>query len=221
MADADDSVDLAYQVTRDPKKFANSVTIDEDLYVWTGTATQYKINTLRKFFEQYNQDPTDLIFFLEDAKSSSDKAEDDHDITRRKYWATALDAIQQSTGTFLNVTSTKNNLITGTTNRSGVTINCVANLDSVRVEIYIDLWDYEKTKEFYAKLEAHKNAIEQTYGKGLIWYNQADTRSCRIYDEMKDVSVKNEEDWPRMIEFHVQQSVKLLKALTPYLGYES
>lgn len=221
LADADDSVELAYQVTRDPKKFSNSVTIDEGLYVWTGTATQYKINTLRKFFEQYNQDPTDLIFFLEDAKSSSDKGEDDHDITRRKYWATALDAIQQSTGTFLNVTSTKNNMITGTTNRSGVTINCVANLDSVRVEIYIDLLDYEKTKDFYAKLEAHKNAIEQAYGKNLIWYNQPDTRSCRIYDEMKDVSVKNEENWPRMIEFHVQRSVKLLKALTPYLGYES
>lgn len=219
LADMDDSVDLAYQVTRDPTKLSSCVKLDEELYVWTGTATQYKINMLRKFFEQYNQDPSDLVFFLEDAKSPADKEEEEHDVLRRKYWTTALETIQQSTGTFLNVTSTKNNLITGTTSHVGVTINCVANFDSARVEIYIDMGDYEKTKGFFAKLKAHSDAIEHSYGRPLTWYNQVDTRSCRIFDELKEVSIKNEEDWPRMIEFHAQQSANLLNAVSSYLGY--
>ena len=83
------------------------------------------------------------------------------------------------------------------------------------------MWDYQKTKDLFAKLEGHKDAIEQAYGKALTWHNQADTRSCRIYDEMKDISIKNEEDWPHIIEFHAQQGLKLLNAVSLYLGYES
>ena len=63
LADADDSVDLSIQVTRSPDEFSSSVKIDDDIYIWTGTATQYKVNLLRKFFEQYKQDPSDLVFF--------------------------------------------------------------------------------------------------------------------------------------------------------------
>lgn len=217
LAEMDDSVDLAYQVTHDSNKFSNCVKLDDDLYIWTGTATQHKISMLRKFFEQYNQDTSDLVFFLDDAKSPTDGDEEERYRIRRKYWARALEPIQKATGTFLNVSSTKNNSISGTTSKVGVSLLCVANFDSARVEIYIDMWDRQKNEEFFTKLQTHRIEIERAYGKQLTWYNQNETRSCRIYDEIKNVSLQKEEDWQRMMQFHAEQGSSLLRAIAPFM----
>ena len=192
--------------------------MDEDIYVWTGTATQYKINLLRKFFEHYHQDSEDLVFYIDDTKDTGTDEEAERYKLRRRYWEKALPAIQAETGTFRYVTSTKNNTISGSTEKAGVALCCVANFDSARVEIYIDQGDYDKTKAFYKSIEAHRVEIETAYGKSLTWVNSEDTRSCRVYDEIKDVSIKNEDDWHEMITFHSQQARHLLHSMQPYLG---
>ncbi len=113
LADADDSVDLSIQVTRSPDEFSSSVKIDDNIYIWTGTATQYKVNLLRKFFEQYKQDPSDLVFFLDDSKGIGSDEEIERYKIRRKYWESVLPSLQEATGTFLNISPSKNNSIMG------------------------------------------------------------------------------------------------------------
>lgn len=218
LADADDSVDLAIQVSRLPDKFSSCVKIDDDIYIWTGTATQYKVNLLRKFFEQYKQDPSDLVFFLDDSKGIGSDEEIERYKIRRKYWESVLPSLQEATDTFLNITSSKNNSIMGSTARSGVYLCCVANYDSARVEIFIDQGDFQKNRELYKRLELHRDAIEAAYGKSLNWACQDDVRACKIYDEIKGVSIKNEDDWPTMSAFHVQRANVLLTATKQFLG---
>lgn len=218
LADADDSVELSIHVSRAPDIFTSCVKVDEDIYVWTGTATQYKINLLRKFFEHYHQDSEDLVFYIDDTKDTGTDEEAERYKLRRRYWEKVLPAIQAETGTFRYVTSTKNNAISGSTEKPGVAICCIANFDSARVEIHIDMGDYDKTKAFYKTLEAHRVEIETAYGKSLTWVNSEDTRSCRVYDEIKDISIKNEEDWDRMCKFHAVQGAQLLQAVRGYLS---
>jgi len=218
LADADDSVELSIHVGRTPENYVSSVKIDEDIYVWTGTATQYKINLLRKFFEQYKQDPTDLVFFLDDSRELSSDDEAERYKIRRRYWEKALPVIQETTGTFLNVNPQKNNAIWGSTEKSGVSISCVANFDSARVESYIDQGDYDKNRAFFKVLEAHRTVIEAGYGKPLSWLNQDGVRACRIFDKLGDVSITNEDDWDVMITFHAQQAKVLLTLVQPYLS---
>ena len=74
------------------------------------------------------------------------------------------------------------------------------------------------TKAFYKTLEAHRVEIETAYGKSLTWVNSEETRSCRVYDEIKDISIKNEEDWDRMCKFHAVQGAQLLQAVRGYLS---
>ena len=218
LADADDSVELSIHVSRAPDNFTSCVKVDEDIYVWTGTATQYKINLLRKFFEHYHQDSEDLVFYIDDTKDTGTDEEAERYKLRRRYWEKALPAIQAETGTFRYVTSTKNNAISGSTEKPGVAICCIANFDSARVEIHIDMGDYDKTKAFCKTLEAHRVEIETAYGKSLTWVNSEDTRSCRVYDEIKDIGIKNEEAWDRMCKFHAVQGAQLLQAVRGYLS---
>ena len=123
LADADDSVDLSIHVSRTSDNYTSCVKVDEDIYVWTGTATQYKINLLRKFFEQYKQDPSDLVFFLDDAKDTGSEDEAERHKIRRKYWEKALPLIQKTTGSFQNANPQKNNAVYGGTNKPGVLIS--------------------------------------------------------------------------------------------------
>ena len=218
LADADDSVDLSIQVTRSPDEFSSSVKIDDDIYIWTGTATQYKVNLLRKFFEQYKQDPSDLVFFLDDSRGIGSDEEIERYKIRRKYWESVLPSLQEATGTFLNISPSKNNSIMGATARSGVYLCCVANYDSARVEIFIDQGDYQKNRAIYNHLEQNRDAIEAAYGKSLHWICQDDVRACKVYDEIKEVSIKNEEDWPVMSAFHIQRAKALFAATKQFLG---
>lgn len=217
LADADDSVELSIHVGRTAENYSSCVKIDEDIYVWTGTATQYKINLLRKFFEQYKQDPSDLVFFLDDAKDTGSEDEAERHKIRRKYWEKALPLIQKTTGSFQNANPQKNNAVYGGTNKPGVLISCVANFDSARVEIYIDQGDYDKNRTVYRLLENHRSEIETAYGKALTWVCQDGVRGCRIYDKMTEVSITKEDDWDAMVTFHTQQAKKLLSAMQPYL----
>ena len=216
LADADDSVELSIHVGRTAENYSSCVKIDEDIYVWTGTATQYKINLLRKFFEQYKQDPSDLVFFLDDAKDTGSEDEAERHKIRRKYWEKALPLIQKTTGSFQNANPQKNNAVYGGTNKPGVLISCVANFDSARVEIYIDQGDYDKNRVVYRLLETHRSEIETAYGKALTWVCQEGVRGCRIYDKMTEVSITKEDDWDAMIAFHTQQAKKLLSAMQPF-----
>ena len=50
-----------------------------------------------------------------------------------------------------------------------------------------------------------------------MWYNQEGTRSCKVYDELLDVSVTNRDDWIKMMKFHSERGAMLLRAVTPYL----
>ena len=218
LADADDSVELAAHVARTADKFATCVKMDDDIFILTGTSTAYKVNLLRKFFEQYNQDFSDLVFFIDDTKGLSSEDEAERYKIRRKYWEKALPQIQAATGTFKNVNPQRNNAIWGGTDKVGVSVSCVANFDSARVEIYIDQGDYDKNRAVFNLLKGHKYEIEKAYGKELTWVDQDGVRACRIYDRMDKISIANEDDWDAMITFHTRQSKALLDAIKSFLS---
>lgn len=217
LADASDHVDLASCVGRSEEPFIKATKIDDGLYVTTNTSTQAKINLLLKFFEQYHEDPANLVFLTDDKQAdNSDLAE--RYIIRRKYWQAAIGPIQQATGSFMNSGKTVNNSIPGTTGRGGISILCVANFDSARVELYIDMWDWAKNKAYYDKLLTHRASIDAAFNEPVTWSRSDDTRASKIFVELKGVSVTNESDWPTMIQFHAEKAKLMLDTIAPYLN---
>ena len=216
LADSDDGVDLASQFSHTGDSADSSTMIADNLYVNTGTSTQHKINMLRRLFEHYGQDPSDLVFFLNEKREEDEESSLRHKI-RRAYWTQILPNLQEVTGSFKYVSPTKNNYLSGSTNSPGVQLSCVANFNQARVEIYIDTGNAVKNQQIYDSLKRHQAEIEGTYGRPLMWYNQEGTRSCKVYDELTDVSVTNQDDWIKMMKFHSERGAMLLRAVTPYL----
>lgn len=138
-------------------------------------------------------------------------------VIRKKYWQTAIGAIQDATGTFGNCGNTFNNTVYGATGRSGVYIGCVANFDSARIEFYIDMGDRDKSKAYFDLLLSHRPTIESAFGASLQWSRSDDLRASKVLYELKGVSITNEADWPAMIQFHAQKGKKLFDAFKPYL----
>ncbi len=216
----DESVELAVHVSNNEADFSKSVQIDDSIYVWTNTSTQYKINSLRRFFTLYAADASDLVFYIKD------ESEEDEDLggtryeIRKKYWALILPelkAVHADTGAFDNVTGSKENWISGYFGVSGCSVTCVANFGGARVEFYVGTNDKELNKKYFDAIYAHKEEIEAEIGTKVIWDRGDDKKSSKIYVELSGVSISNEEDWPRMMKFHSEKSKVMYDAVVPHI----
>ncbi len=215
LARAESSADLAKHFARTEDAFGAAEGIDQEIYLNTGLSTQRKINTLLKLFDHYGEDPGDLIFFLEDAPEPD--GGDGSGTLRRQYWQYALEEIQKATGTFHNVSPTKNNAVYWATMRPYVLIGCVANFDAARVELYIDYGDAGKNQTVFQELKDHREESEAAFGETLIWQEQEGVWSRKLYTERSGVSVQDHEGWVRLRAFHCEKAAALLRAAAPYL----
>ncbi len=216
----DESVELSLHVSSKEKDFSKSIQIDEGIYIWTNTNTQYKISTLRKFFALYGVDPSDLTFYMKDDQEEDEALAGTRFEIRRKYWQYALSGIQKAhedTGCFSKVTGSKENWISGFFGISGCNVSCVANYDSARIDFYIGTGDKAFNKKTFDIIHAHKAEIEAQLGVILLWDRGEDKQSSKISYEVKEISINNEGDWLRMAAFHAEWSKKLYDAIVPII----
>ncbi len=221
LAYSNSNIDLAFHVSNSPEKFTSKVQIAQNIYVWTGTSTQHKVNTLRRFFTLFGADPSDLVFYLND-QSEIKTSEDDPEryALRKKYWIFALPYINEKFGDnspFGKVGWSTANWISGNFGIGGFSVNCLANFDSARVQFYLRKSDKEKNKEAFDFLYQHKAEIEDKLGVSVKWERGDDFKASHITYELPGVSITNETDWIRMAKFHAEWSKKFCDSILPIL----
>lgn len=215
----DPAVDLSLHFSMSPTSFNSCRQIDTDLYVWTGTDTQYKINNLRKIFAIFDVPESELVFYLKDEDNSETVAGNRYEI-RKKYWEYTLPQLKNAfseNGLFGNVNPVTSNWIAGFVGIPGIHIDCVANFDESRVELYLGMASKEKNKELFGFLFARKDNIEKVIGTQLIWSRMDDNKASRIHTFLPGVDISKDIDWPRMAKFHVDASKKLYLAFKEHL----
>lgn len=215
----DPTVDLSLHFSMSPTSFNSCRQIDTDLYVWTGTDTQYKINNLRKIFAIFDVPESELVFYLKDEDNSETVAGNRYEI-RKKYWEYTLPQLKNAfseNGLFGNVNPVTSNWIAGFVGIPGIHIDCVANFDESRVELYLGMASKEKNKELFGFLFARKDNIEKVIGTQLIWSRMDDNKASKIHTFLPGVDISKDIDWPRMAKFHVDASKKLYLAFKEHL----
>lgn len=215
----DPAVDLSLHFSMSPTSFNSCRQIDTDLYVWTGTDTQYKINNLRKIFAIFDVPESELVFYLKDEDNSETVAGNRYEI-RKKYWEYTLPQLKNAfseNGLFGNVNPVTSNWIAGFVGIPGIHIDCVANFEESRVELYLGMASKEKNKELFGFLFARKDNIEKVIGTQLIWSRMDDNKASKIHTFLPGVDISKDIDWPRMAKFHVDASKKLYLAFKEHL----
>lgn len=80
---------------------------------------------------------------------------------------------------------------------------------------------YNPNKEFnefiFDTLKQRKEEIETRFGKALEWERREDIKSSYIIYKLENVNIFNRDDWDKMIEFLVENMIKLEEVFRPIL----
>lgn len=203
----------------DPGNFRMPLKIDENVYVEKHTSTALKISILRRLFALFHADPIDLVFYLRD--SGQDKTADQNRFDlRQRYWTYALPIIREANrenGCFKNRNPNTSNMINGHFGIGGFCVSCVANKDGARVDFYLGKSDKAENKNAFDYLKLHQSEIEDEVKTSLGWERADEYKASWISYSLEDVSIANEEDWPRMAKFMAKWSKKYLDVILPIL----
>ena len=207
----DPSVDLSLHFSLSSTTFNSCRRIDTNLYVWTGTDTQYKLNILRKIFALFGIAESELVFYLKDEENTEPTSGSRYEI-RKKYWEYALPHIKASfgeKGPFHNVNPVTNNWIAGFIGIAGVHIGCIANYNESRVQLYLGMASKEQNKALFDFLYARKSILEEAMGTQLVWSRMDDNKASKIHISFPVGDISKDTDWPHMAEFHAEAAKKM------------
>ena len=218
----DQATDLAGYVSDTGSELRSALQIDDTIYFEKNTSTALKLSILRRLFALYGVDPMELVFYLKDSDSEK-AAETSRFELRRRYWAYALPLIQKQhmhRGSFGNVSPGTSNTVAGFFGISGCSVQCIANYDGARIDFYLGSSDAAWNKESFDLLYSHKDEIEEELGISLNWVRADQYKASWISYELKDASIVDEGDWPRMAKFHAEWSDAICNVVLPYLQSE-
>ena len=129
----------------------------------------------------------------------------------------ALPVLREKTGTYGNVSPTKDNCVAGASGHGGISFNSVIRMNGARAEIYIDTGDEQRNTEIYEKLRSKEHDIDPALSEVLVWQDLPGKRACRICVEYRDHGMKNEEHWDEVIDWLASNMAALINAFRPLL----
>ena len=213
--------ELSPYVSSNPSVLRSALQIDTDIFVERNTSTNTKIMILKRFFHAYGLNPEDLVFYLRDIDNS---APDDNETARheihRKFWSVALDAIKEAnsdSGMFSNVSPTKGYWTSGSFGIGGFSIMCEAQMKKAGVDLSLGHPDAVRNKAAFDYLLAHKEEVEQRLGVSPFWWRLDDKKASYVVIYLDNVSIENETDWPRIIQFLAEWGKQFYDVFVPLL----
>lgn len=130
-------------------------------------------------------------------------------ILRKAFWTKAIPLLAAKTGIYNNCSPTKDHWLTGASGHSGIGYTSVVLLNGVRSEFYLGRTAAEN-KAIFKELYSMKDKLEAEFGAPLHWELLENKIASRISISMDGVSLKDENDWPKMIDFLGENISKLI-----------
>jgi len=155
---------------------------------------------------------------VQDEMSTEVEVKTRHQI-RLKFWAQFLKAVKGKSNLFQNSNPVKDHwLAAGGTGITYVSYQLVVTKSDAAVQLNIGRSSQVENKTLFDALHCHKDEIEATFGGDLTWERMEDKKSSRVSLYEPGLNYFNEEEWPAIIKFLVENLNKLELALKPFFG---
>ena len=140
----------------------------------------------------------------------------EREIIRNRFWNELLPKINAKSQLFSGISTDSTHYdhwLTAGAGMSGLGYSFVITKKYAAVELGINKPNQEENKKIFDLLIEDKENIEQTFGAPLSWQRLDDKKMSRITYILDGVNVFNEDDWPQMQQFLVENMIKLNDAL--------
>ncbi len=135
-----------------------------------------------------------------------------HD-ARRAFWAKLLENMNMKSNLFKNVSPSKDTWLGCGSGHTGLHYTFTATGSYARVELWMNTGSKEETKELFDRIYEYKDKIEKAFGDQLDWQRLDEGKGSRIAYRQNDVSVYNEGDWMKMIDFMTTNMIKFEQSI--------
>lgn len=144
-------------------------------------------------------------------KTTEKEAKDRHRI-RQEFWGKAIEALKASkTNIYNNISPSKDHWIYAGSGVSGCPYSLIFGNKIIRVEMVIARSSKAANKYLFDQLLPCKAQIESAFGHPLSWERLDDKKSCCIRYGCA-VEGDNKDNWPEMIQWMVENIIKLEEA---------
>lgn len=201
------------KINRNKEDFRAPQEVSNGWFIETNLDSNSKVNYLKKLLTLYEIEDQ-LFIKYEEGDGKSFKA-NRHQV-RNRYWNHILEKLE-GTELFENVSPSKDHWLSTGAGTAGVAYSMVITRSFSRIELTINSSSKEQNKRYYHKLLAHKEEIEDTFGKPLIWEELPDNKMSRIKVQLDDVNLFTEEAWGQMDNFFIETLPKFEKAFSGYM----
>jgi len=187
-------------------------------------ATPYELND--QYFLNLEQiiptkDAQDYVISMtnktQEEISTGEEVKSRHKI-RLKFWAEFLNTIKGKSTLFQNSSATKDNaLYAGGTGITYATYQIIVTSSQACVAINFGRIETIENKILYDALAKHKEAIDISFGESLSWERNDDLKKSVVAFYRTGLNYFNEEEWPIIIDFLIENINKLERAVKPFL----
>lgn len=218
LADDRDAPGFAW-IAAAPDSLQTPTRLAEGLYFDAHSSTNWRLRRLRALFERLGEDPGDLQICLQEGKAASDHAEALKQL-HYAFWAFALPTLQAQCPWLANRNPTcSDELITHRPGFRGYELHYGATASCAKVFLAIWLKTAADNKAAFDRLAQHRKEIDERFGAPLQWVRYDQGRSAWIEYRQTGLSVRNREDWPRILAFHERWGLRLWNAVAPFLPH--
>ncbi len=148
----------------------------------------------------------------EDLTSQEELKERHH--LRLEFWSKLLPKFKGKATIFQNSSPSKDHwLSSGGTGISGLSYNFLVTKSYVGVELAISKSDTQANKQVFDELRKFETEITDSFGDLLSWERLDTKKMCRVAYSLQGVNLNHKEEWDKMMDFLVENMLKLEKSM--------